>query len=42
MDYTAQYGAFNAEKAAQSLAIQSANPAANQSWDAPKARALAM
>lgn len=42
MDYTTQYGAFNADKAAQSLVIQDTNHAANQSWDAPKTRALAM
>lgn len=41
-DYAAQYGAFNADKAAQSLAIHPSEPAANQSWDAPKTRALAM
>lgn len=41
-EYAAQYGAFNADKAAQSLAVQPLEPAANQSWDEPKARALAM
>lgn len=42
MDYTAHYGMNNIQSIQPSLAIQNTEPAANQSWDAPKTRALAM